>query len=241
MAWVTPKTNWTGADGVRNTDLNRIEGNILDLHGKFLHNGVVATISPSGNDNTGNGTSSAPFRTFARALSAIPKNLNGQTATIYAVAGNYPEIVNISDFHGGEVVVAGAANTTVTVTGFTVENCTVLIDGINLAVGSSGVFVGADGLLFSATGNVTVSGAAEAVTLRYGAKLELTRTLTINGATRALQVQYNASASVATLAGANNAIGIYAYNSSVFISALQLTATTRIVNENSAIYTRGVS
>lgn len=32
MAWQTPKTDWEAQDGVRNTDLNRIEGNALDLH-----------------------------------------------------------------------------------------------------------------------------------------------------------------------------------------------------------------
>ena len=32
MAFTTPKTNWTPADGVRYTDLNRIEGNALHLN-----------------------------------------------------------------------------------------------------------------------------------------------------------------------------------------------------------------
>lgn len=32
MAWVTPKTNWTGADGVRDSDLNRMEGNTQHLY-----------------------------------------------------------------------------------------------------------------------------------------------------------------------------------------------------------------
>ena len=31
MAWQTPKVNWSASDGVRDTDMNRIEGNILDL------------------------------------------------------------------------------------------------------------------------------------------------------------------------------------------------------------------
>lgn len=31
MAWQTPKTNWSSADGVRDTDMNRIEGNTLEL------------------------------------------------------------------------------------------------------------------------------------------------------------------------------------------------------------------
>lgn len=241
MAWLTPKTDWTGADGVRYTDLNRIEGNILDLHGKFLHNGVIASVSPSGNDTTGNGSSSAPFRTFARALSAIPKNLNGFSATIQVAAGTYSEVVDIDGFSGGEIIIAGVAGTNVTVTGLIVQGCAVLIDGINLTVGSSGIFVGAKGLLFSASSNITVSSAAEAVTLRYGGVLELTRTLTVSNATRALQVQYGSTASVATLAGSNNTIGIYAYNSAVFVSALQIVATSRIINENSIVNTRGVT
>lgn len=37
MAWLTPKTDWSGADGVRNTDLNRIEGNILDLNSRSVN------------------------------------------------------------------------------------------------------------------------------------------------------------------------------------------------------------
>lgn len=35
MAWSTPKTDWVGTDGVVYTDLNRIEGNTLDLHGRL--------------------------------------------------------------------------------------------------------------------------------------------------------------------------------------------------------------
>lgn len=241
MAWVTPKTNWTGADGVRDTDFNRIEGNILDLRGMFLHNNVVAVVSPSGNDTTGNGSSGAPFRTFNRALQAIPKNLNGHTATIQAAAGTYAEVVRIADFSGGDVILAGTSNTAITITGLVVDNCNVLVDGLQLNVGSSGIFVSNKGLLFSATSNIIVNGAAEGVTLRYGGKIEVTTTLTVNNATRALQVQYNSDASVATLAGTNNTIGIYAYNSSVFVSALQIAASSRIINENSAIYTRGVS
>ncbi len=31
MAWQTPKTDWSSADGVRDTDMNRIEGNALEL------------------------------------------------------------------------------------------------------------------------------------------------------------------------------------------------------------------
>jgi len=33
MAWQTPKTDWTSADGVSDADMNRIEGNIQALAG----------------------------------------------------------------------------------------------------------------------------------------------------------------------------------------------------------------
>ena len=35
MAWQTPKTDWTRADGVRDIDLNRIEGNTMHLSDNF--------------------------------------------------------------------------------------------------------------------------------------------------------------------------------------------------------------
>lgn len=241
MAWQTPKTDWTGADGVRNIDLNRIEGNIFELYGKFLHHSIVVSVSTAGNDTTGNGTSVAPFRTLTRALRAIPKNLNGFNATLQLGAGTYDEIVEISDFSGGEIILASVAGNNVTITGLRVENCSVLIDGVTLNVGSSGIFVGAKGLLFSATSLINVSGATEAVNLRYGAVLEISRTLTVTGANRAIWAQYGSKASIATLAGTGNTIGVYAYNSTVYVSALQIAATTRVINENSTILTRGVT
>ena len=241
MAWQTPKTNWAAYDGVRAADLNRIEGNILDLHGKFLQNSVVATVSTTGSDETGNGTSGAPFRTFAKAISVVPKNLNGYNFTIQVLAGSYDEVVNVSDFSGGEVILSAAVGAAVTIAGLIVENCNVLVDGMRLTVGSNGIFIGANGTLFSATSDISLTGAAEGVTVRYGGTFEITKTLTISNATRALQVQYGSTASVATLAGANNTIGIYAYNSTVYVSALQIAAASRIINENSAVYTRGVS
>lgn len=32
MAWQTPKTDWSAPDGVSNVDMNRIEGNILEVY-----------------------------------------------------------------------------------------------------------------------------------------------------------------------------------------------------------------
>lgn len=46
MSWITPKTDWTPVDGIADTDLNRIEGNILESYsGNTLENSIVGTIS----------------------------------------------------------------------------------------------------------------------------------------------------------------------------------------------------
>lgn len=39
MSWVIPKTNWAGADGVSEVDMNRIEGNIADIKSKMIGDG----------------------------------------------------------------------------------------------------------------------------------------------------------------------------------------------------------
>lgn len=55
MAWQTPKTNWTAADGVTDADMNRIEGNIqllrtadgillIDTEGHFVADNVEAAL-----------------------------------------------------------------------------------------------------------------------------------------------------------------------------------------------------
>jgi hypothetical protein len=44
MAWIAPKTNWTPPMGVADADLNRIEGNILDLKTTYTGADVLAKI-----------------------------------------------------------------------------------------------------------------------------------------------------------------------------------------------------
>lgn len=239
MPWQTPKTNWSSADGVRDSDFNRIEENIRVLHLETLRGRPTITVSLSGNDTTGTGSASAPYRTIGKALSTLPRDLNGFGATIQiASAGAYAETVEVKDFTNGTIVFSGAANATVSIMGLNVENSNVQISNIALSVYSTGIFVGINGSLVCASGSITVT--AGGVTVRYGAVLEVTTSLTVSNADRALQAQYGATASIATLAGTNNAVGIYAYNSTVFVSNLTLTATARIVNENSTVNTRGV-
>lgn len=245
MAWQTPKTNWTGTDGVRFGDLNRIEGNIAELLTRVVANGgldvnTTLYVSKSGSDTGGTGTSSQPFLTISKAVSFLPKNLNGRVCIINVAAGTYSESVALHDFHGGAIVINGTAGNSVTISGLTVENCSVLISDINLTVGSSGIFVGPKGMLYTGSSNITVTGAANAITLRYGAVLEITTLLTINNATEVgILAQYGATASVARVAGSGNNIAVYIYQSTVYANALNLTANVMVVNENGAFYQKG--
>lgn len=197
-------------------------------------------VSKSGSDTLGNGSSSNPYLTIMKAVNSLPKNLNGKTVIINVGAGTYAETVTIEHFFGGSITINGNVGAGVTITGLTLQNCAVLIDAISLTVGSGGIFVGARGMLYSASSNITVTGAANGVILRYGALMEITTTLTINNATnRAMQVQYASMASIATLAGTGNSIGVYVYNSTVYLFNTTLSATTVTINDNGILNIRG--
>lgn len=197
-------------------------------------------VSKSGSDTLGNGSASNPFLTIMKAVNSLPKNLNGRTVIINVGAGTYAETVTIEHFFGGSITINGVVGAGVTITGLSLQNCAVLIDAISLTVGSGGIFIGTRGMLYSATSNITVSGAANGVIMRYGAFMEITTTLTINNASnRAIQVQYASTASITTLAGSGNSIGVYVYNSAVYLFNTTLSATTTTINDNGILNIRG--
>lgn len=74
----------------------------------------------SGNDTTGDGSQSAPYATLQKALSVVPKNLNGHTATIRLAAGTY-DITGLeyTGAHGGtlRIMASTASGAVCTITG----------------------------------------------------------------------------------------------------------------------------
>ena len=204
-----------------------------------LSSAVTVYVSKSGSDTLGNGTSANPYLTITKAISTLPKNLNGFGATINIAAGTYNETARFEHFYGGVIAINGVSGAGITITGLNIQNCAVLVNVIALTVGSAGIFIGTRGMLYCATATITVTGAPEAVILRYGALVEIPTTLTINNATtRAVQVQYASTFSVATLAGTGNSVGIYAYNSSVYVSKSTISATTPTINDNATMSIR---
>lgn len=143
MSWQTPKTDWASSDGVRDTDMNRIEENIRLLGEKHVTRiGLFELyVSSLGSDTTGDGTSSKPYKTITRALSDIPVNLDGNDVTIYIDSGIYSELhgLNIVNYSGGSIRLVGTGTGDVQIMslfGVTISNCAVSISGRPFKIGN---------------------------------------------------------------------------------------------------------
>lgn len=101
---------------------------------KPLEADVALYVSPTGSDTANVGSAaSSPFKTIKYALSTIPKDLGGFTATIYIADGTYDEIVDIRGFSGGTIDVrslssATALNTVCRVKQMTIFYCSAKIN-----------------------------------------------------------------------------------------------------------------
>lgn len=85
-------------------------------------------VAVSGSDATGNGSSTAPYQTITKALSTIPKNLNGYDAMVYVSSGTYNENVTIDNFNGGRLTLSGESGTLLQINTLTIMNCYVQIN-----------------------------------------------------------------------------------------------------------------
>ena len=242
MPWQTPKTNWNAPDGVRDTDFNRIEGNILELYNtESAKADTTVYVALTGNDVTGTGTYASPYRTIQKAISVLPKNLNGRTVTVDIDAGNYGEDVTISGFSG--VLKLHAAGLTV-IKRLTIDNCCVVHTGnqINmLPVTGTGITLQNNGVLISG-GPLYVGNGTKGAEVLYGGKLVCTGTLTISNTTQvAIDVYWGGRAYIGTLAGTGNTatgmsatVGGFIQYSSFSLSA---TGTRQLTRGGGRIYT----
>lgn len=218
MAWQNPKTDWSAADGVRDYDLNRIEGNILELYNDMRVRSVVTRYvhAITGSDDTGDGTQSKPYKTIQKAINSLPKVLSGYNATINISSGTYNEAVVIDGF-AGKLLITGVSGATVNVTSLTVSACTVLISNMTLKATSSGsaIEVTNGGALLSTSGNLAThntSTGTSGVTVTNMSRLYVANTLTATGigGGSAIVCSNGGMAHVYTLAGSNKNNGFEA-------------------------------
>lgn len=242
MAWQTPKMDWAAADGVRDSDMNRIEGNIQALYNEVgLRSALTLYVNASsGNDNAGNGSASAPYKTIMKAVRSLPKNLGGYNASINIAAGTYFEAVSISGL-SGSLNLTGATDAVVEVLALNVSACVVLVSSITLKASSASdsIAVTNGGTLLCTSGNLTVVNSAlsgSGVIVNNMSQLYVANTLSITGTGGgvALQCMYGSVAHINTLSGSGKANGIEASNggkvsytiNSFIASGVLLTTTT---------------
>lgn len=203
MVWRPPKTNWSAPDGLRDADLNRIEENILELSKQVAMDNIFFYVSASGNDNN-DGSYSAPFATISKALSAIPKNLNGKLCIISIAPGAYNEEITIRGNHNGIVQLTSATSGTVTA------------QHLNI---SDGAIVELSYMTLALSRGVSVT--------RGSSLLAGNSTIRNTGYANALVASHDSAAQVQNLDfGASSIFGIEAnYNARVFVDAVSGTAT----------------
>ena len=92
-------------------------------------------VSTSGNDASGDGSSSYPFRTIQHAINCVPKYLEGREITINIASGTYAEDVVISGYSGGSIRMAFG---TVTINSLTAYESFAILSGTSLSIAASG-------------------------------------------------------------------------------------------------------
>ena len=189
-------------------DMTRADQPLLDQKAYTLTRNVTLYVSPGGNDTTGNGTSTAPYKTINKALSTIPKCLGGFTATVNVAAGIYNENVTIQHFGNGNLAITGVAGTAVTVSGMLVDNVKSLeINNITLNI--SGGFLHLIGSNVRVLSPFSASGAQYGVYASYFSDAVFVNTVTINDTTDNAVISTNCSSVyIQRLAGTGNNVAL---------------------------------
>lgn len=169
---LTPVAGETNTYDMTRADLPIAEGTplnkaLLDNKAYALTEDVTVYVANSGSDINGDGSADNPFATIQKAVDALPRYLDGHTATISIAFGVYPERVIVKDFCGGRLVV-GKYGEVFTIDGIDIINSSFVetnIYQIERASGSSrplflvqngsNVFVGSDMILDGIDSGVT--------------------------------------------------------------------------------------
>ena len=211
LAWQTPKTDWAAADGVRDSDFNRIEGNILELYNVVaVQADVTLYISNAGSDATGIGTASLPYRTLTKALSTLPKNLNGKTVELVVATGDYDEDAVIAGFNGNILLNPSGVPS---IKSITVDNSVVLHNGqqINLNPGTSATgLMLHNGAVWNGRAGIVINGADTGLLISSGSTFSLLGVLNISNASTGIDVYGGARAYISRIEGSGNTVGLAA-------------------------------
>jgi len=149
-------------------------------------------VSTSGSDSVGDGSAANPYATINKALSTIPKNLNGFTATVNIAAGTYTENATIQNFGNGVLTITGTAGDVITLSGMWVYNCQyVEINNISLQFANAYLNVYCSNL--RVTSPVTAGNSNYGVYCGFFANVVCSSTVTVNNTTNYAVVSTSSS------------------------------------------------
>ena len=168
-------------------------------------------VAVSGSDSTGNGSSTAPYQTITKALSTIPKNLNGYLATINIGAGTYNEGISLNGYNGGEIVFTGTLGDTISIKSIRLtESNNLRVVNINIAINGSGftedVFM--RGSTMYCHTRITMSSAvAVGVFATIGSTLYINEVTVSQKTESAIRAETGSTITIQTIGGSNNEVG----------------------------------
>lgn len=240
MAWQTPKTNWTAADGVRDSDFNRIEENIKELYNTSkVRSNIVVYVASNGNDATGSGTAGSPYATITKALSTLPKDTGGRDVTINIASGIYNESVVVAGFTG-LVTLTGAYGATVTINSLTIDSCAVRCFSITLRVVAAGVTV-TNGATFMCSSTLTINANSIGLLVNRGSTCIVDSALSVSYATAAaIQANHCSRIYILQITVSDSPIAVQSEQGSVIAYSntnMSVTAATFVTRTGGRIYT----
>lgn len=202
---------------------------LLDKKADTLTENVTVYVSKSGNDNSGDGSSTKPFLTIQKAVDSIPKNLGGHIAQVSVGAGTYSEAVNIEFFADGRITITGASKAAVTIKGIlTVRKSAVNIENLALTIQGGYVYITECGWINQdASSTLICSGSAHGVYARFGSHAYMGGTFTINNTTSsAVRAGENSSVYLFEPNGSGNTLGMAAQGGMIWFRVNNISATT---------------
>ena len=164
-------------------------------------------VNASGNDASGDGTESKPFKTIQHAINSLPKNLENKEVVIDIASGTYSENIEVAGFYGGTLRFNLGA---VAAKSFVLYETDVIINGTSLTLNASGNVYGFRchrGANATFQCPLTVNGSTNGVFVSYGSRFSC-RNVTINSCTNAVVCNFAAHLYIGTLSGSKNNNGV---------------------------------
>lgn len=189
------------------TPINAANLNAMQEAAGLSYNRTVY-VSTTGSDTTGDGSQTAPYASINKALSTIPKNLNGFWAVIHIAAGTYNENVLASHYGNGYLKFSGNVGDVVTVNKFEIANVKFAEVG-EISLNVQNGFLHAIASSVRVATPFTASGAVYGVYATNFSDVLLASTATVSNTTNYGVVSTSASKIyIATLAGTGNAMNV---------------------------------